>query len=955
MLTHFRSRLLTCAAGLATIPTLGHAQTAESNAQTSSPATATAADDSKNIVVTGTRIREHGYNAPTPVTVLGTEEIKAQKPANIAQMLYTLPSVSTTSSNAQTSAISFTAGRAGINSVDLRGLGASRTLLLLDGQRIVPSLYDGTVDLNTFPQDLISRVEIVTGGASAQYGSDAVGGVVNFILDSKFKGFKFGGDAGITNYGDGFNYRVTGSAGMSFLDDRLHVLLNGEYFHQDLIPANDRPWNKSGYQMTVNPAYTPTNGAPELLVGTGIGPTSATSGGLVLSGPLKGTYFLGDGVAKQLNYGAVADPWMIGGDWQVTEEGAVGTNSLQSKEQRIGFFNRTAFDITPNVQVYAQFSWNRSRAAQRFGGYQTLYTIMADNAYLLSQYPQVAASMQANGVNSIDIGRWSDYGFGRFPGTNNKRDVYRYTVGANGKFALGSHPWSWDIYLHHGVTKALERTVYNANVTPDALASDAVFSNGQIVCRSSLTDPSNGCVPLDVLGTAPFSDAALAYITGPEQPWRLETFKLNVVSASLSGELFDLPAGPVALAVGGEWRRQQADGVVGGQYSGYEGGGNYKVQRGDINVKEAFAEISLPIFTGLGLNAAGRVTDYSTSGTVATWKVGANYSPVRDIKFRATYSHDIRAPNMQELFRSPTSFLNTVVFPGNSPAPGPHLVPSVNVGNPDLKPEKANTWTVGVVATPTLVPGLAASVDYWDTKVKDVIGTNGQQQTIDFCYGGLSQFCNNITFTGTVPTAVLGRPTNFAGLSTNGVDIEASYRTKLSAISSNFPGEFRVNALITHYLHSVVDDRIFPIDYAGVIQDPQGPEGGQEPHWVYRVSAFYDINRLSFNLVARGFGSGVYSNEWIQCTSGCPTSTVNNRTINNNKISGITYFDGSARIKLPFAKETELSFIVKNMFNKSPVRVGIDRSQTWLPFPQTAFSLFDVYGRAYRVAVTTKF
>ena len=471
-------------------------------------------ETSAEIIVTGTRIRQDGYNAPVPVAVLGPAEIKAQKPANIADLVYTMPAVSASSLNSQSSSTAVSAGNAGINTINLRGLGAGRTLVLLNGHRIAPSTFNGLVDVNTIPQDLIERVEVVTGGASAQYGSDAIGGVVNFILDDDFKGLRLGADTSITTYGDGHNYRLTGTAGLSFLDNRLHILLNGEYFNQDAIKTVDRPWNETGYQMINNPAYTPTNGEPERLVGPGIGFTEWAQGGIIQSGPLRGTLFLGDGVTRQLNYGvnnSVSSPWMIGGDWQATSEGAVGTNNLMPEQERIGVFSRVSFDVAPDITVYGQFSWNRDDGRYIAGADPMDLTISANNGFLLTQYPQVAAAIQANGLNSIPVGSWAF-----ILGTDNSRTAFRYAGGAKGKFTLSDRPWSWDVYYQHGVTKTHEETVNLLNNARFAAALDSVVSNGQVVCRSTLTDSSNGCVPVDLLGTSGPSAASLGYIFGPE-------------------------------------------------------------------------------------------------------------------------------------------------------------------------------------------------------------------------------------------------------------------------------------------------------------------------------------------------------------------------------------------------------------------------------------------------------
>ena len=940
---HRRAILLATAASLSLL--IGGA--AHAQAQTAETGAPSAAKADTDIVVTGTRIVQDGYSAPTPVNVLGTAEILAQRPNNIADLVNTLPAVSGDTFTAANSSGSISSGLAGLNTINLRGLGTSRTLVLIDGRRTPPSTFTGLVDINTIPQDLVQRVEVVTGGASAQYGSDAVGGVVNFILDTKFKGLKLGADTGITTYGDGHNYRFSGTAGFSLLDDRLHVLMNADYYHQDGIDKVDRRWNDHGYNLIFNPDYVDGNGQPEYLASANTS-LARTLGGLINSGPLRGTYFAGDGVTGQFDYGnftSASNPWLVGGDWRLGMEGVAGTNGLQPTEERIGVFNRVAFDVTPDITIFGQFSWNRYKGRGYYSAFYQDVTLAADNAYLLTQYPQVVAAMQDNDLDSITASNWSP----GLPigGTDNTRQAYRYLAGAEGKFSLFDRPWSWNAYYQRGIVKTHEQATNSPNSGRVDLATDAVLSNGQIVCRSTLTDPTNGCVPLDRIGTGPISAESLDYIFGPEQPWRRQTITQDVAAESLSGQLFDLPGGPMAVALGGEWRKDKVTGHIGSSVPLGWYYGNYRPNFGEITVKEAFLEVALPLFDGFSLDAAGRYTDYSTSGTVQTWKIGGTYSPIPDIKFRAGYSHDIRAPNMQELFRTAQGIYLPVVLPGNSPAPGPHAPFVTTSGNPTLSPENANTLTAGAVVTPSFLPGFSASFDYFDIKLKDAIGSVGYQQIIDYCYNGYSQFCDNLVFSGTDLTQILGRPVNYAGQHVRGFDIEVSYTTPLSAISESLPGTFRIHGAATHYIKNTVDNRVAVIDYAG---------SPASPSWQYRVSAFYDIDPVRINLVARGFSDGVYANEYIQCVSSCPASTFQHRTINNNRIKGSMYFDGSVNVKIPSGDhEMNLTFIVNNMFNRDPELVGIDIFGDALGYPQTARPQYDTLGRVFKVALTTKF
>jgi outer membrane receptor protein involved in Fe transport len=953
------------------------------SAEPAGPDTAGATDASSEpqvvgeVTVTGSRIVRDGYSAPTPVTVLGAAEIAAQAPANISDFVNQLPAISG-SGTAATSSGSLSNGIAGVNSISLRGLGAGRTLVLLDGQRSVASTVGGVVDINTFPQDLIERVEVVTGGASAQYGSDAVGGVVNFILNKGFRGFKLSVDQGISTYGDGRNYRLAASAGLGFLDDRLRILLNGEYFRQKAVTSINRDWNDSGYFQINNPAYTPTNGEPQRLVGSGLGPATYTAGGLITSGPLRGTYFLGDGQTRQLAFGttnSVSSPWMIGGDYQTTLAGHAGTNSLLPKEERIGVFNRTSFDVSDALQVYGQFSWNRYSGASFYQQTpSTGVTIQRDNAYLLQQYAPIAAALAGAGATAFTMGT-SNAGF-PVPGSDNVRDVYRYVAGATGKFTLFDNRWSWNAYYQHGTAKVHAALTNTWNVQRMALAQDAVFAPagnsaglaaGSIVCRSTLADPGNGCVPIDRLGTAGPSAEALAYIYG-EQPYRDETIKQDVAAFSVSGELFALPGGALAIAFGGEHRKEQISGFVEEQFRPVVNAngtttsrwlyGNYLPNEGHYTVKEAFLEIDAPLLPGLNINAAGRYTDYSTSGSVQTWKVGGTYTPIPDIKLRGTYSHDIRAPNLSELFAAGTARTNTVILPTNSPmGAGSFQFIENTVGNQALKPETADTWTAGIVLTPSFLPGFSASFDYYDIKISKSIGTITSQNTVDNCYNlGIDAYCENIVYTGGALSRIILQPFNFASQREKGFDIEASYRTELSNISAGLPGNFSIHANATHYIQNVIDNGIFPIDYAGV---NGGSLSGSysAPDWTYRVSAFYDIEPFTFNLVGRGFSDGVYGNDYIECTTGCPTSSTQFRTINDNNISGSFYVDSSISVKFDAeGHEARLTLVANNLFNRKPVLIGNGPDANNVPaYTQTNRSLYDVVGRVFRIAASVKF
>lgn len=913
------------------------------------------------IVVTGTRITRDGYQSATPVSALGGVEIAALKPANVASLVTALPAI-TSGANPTTSAGSGTNGQGGINALDLRDLGAQRTLVLINGHRTVASTATGAVDINTIPQDLIQRVDVVTGGASAQYGSDAVAGVVNFVLRDKFKGLELNADYGITSRGDGGNYRFSGTAGASFLDDRLNVFVNGEYYHQNYIATNSRDWNSHGYNLINNPNYTATNGQPQFYVGPNIGLQSLAAGGLITSGPLRGTRFLAPGQTSQIAFGngnALSGPWMIGGDWQTTMEGMQGTGALQPETTRSSVYSRASFDVSNNLSLYGEFSWNNNRNYSEYQSYPfTGLTIQADNGFLLTQYPQVAAALAAAGQNSFTLGTSS--GCCNFAVRSN-RDVYRFAGGLKGKFSAFGRDWTVDARYQRGIAKNHTEFLNDQNTARLTLARDAVLSNGQIVCRSTLTDPTNGCVPYNTLGTGGPSAAALAYIYGPSQPSYVATFKQDVASATVNGSLFTLPGGPISIAFGGEWRKERFDSVpnVSGGFDTTP-----RASGGGYNVKEGFVELDIPVLKMLDINPAVRYTDYSTSGGATTWKVSGSFTPIDGVKFRGTISRDIRAPNLGELYGSGAGLTTgTILFPSNAPITGSQTVIRNRAGNINLSPEKANTWTAGVVLQPRFAPDFSLSVDYYNINVKQLIGTLPYTQVVSLCYSGIApQVCNGITYNGTQPPTILEAPYNFGSQKQTGIDIESTYRTQVGSLWSKEPARLTVRAQVTHYIKNVVDNLVLPIDLAGVTGTQSSGLNtlgypGALPKWRYRVTVAYESDPIGLFLAARGFNSTVYGNNYIECTTGCPTSTVQNPTINNNRIAGAVYFDGSIDFKVRSGShDLTLSVIATNILDKDPVLTGnMGTGIFYSGYPQTNTNLFDVLGRTFRVALKFKY
>ncbi|MDX3910490.1 MAG: TonB-dependent receptor [Sphingobium sp.] len=942
-----------------------------------------AAPETMEITVTGSRIVRDGYDAPTPVSVISTKELKSEAPANISDFVNTLPAVRG-SGTAATSNGSLSNGAAGVNSVNLRNLGANRTLVLFDGQRSVASTTTGQVDVNTFPQALIERVEVVTGGASSAYGSDAVSGVVNFILDKDFTGFKGEYEHGVTTYGDGPNHKISFTGGKSFADGKGHILLSGEYFTQKGIQSIDRDWNESGYFLANNPAYAAgrctdaaslnTPCVPEFIVSNNIGTGQFTPGGLISTGPLRGTYFgsvnpaTGKATVNQLNFGATSGQWMLGGDIDITTEGHRGSATLLPSERRASAFGRVSYEFSPAFELFGQLAYSYYTGRSFYQQTPTTgVTIQRDNAYLPDS---VRAAMVTNNLNSIQIGTSNI----DIPpqGSANEREVGRYVVGGNGDFGLFGKEWSWDAYYQYGQTKTRELLTNAWNINRMTLATDAVvapagnaagIAAGTIVCRSTLANPSNGCIPLNRIGVGGGSQAAINYVLYNDigaQPLRLQNLKQQVAALNFSANnLFDIWAGPVSLAFGAEYRKESVSGYVDPLYqplvsNGVTTGtwiyGNYLPTFGKYNVKEAYLETIVPIFKGMDFNGAFRITDYSTSGSVKTWKAGLTWQALDDIKFRGTISRDIRAPNLSELFAPGTGRTNTVNVPQIGGSIASNQFNESTVGNANLRPEVAKTYGAGVVLTPTFLPGFALSVDYYDITLKGAISSLLAQTLVDQCYQqNIADACTFISTTGGRGVTTLGlpvtsieiKPTNFVSIKTKGIDFEASYRRPL------FEGNVTLRALASKAFSLKTDNGVT------ATTDGAGENTGSLPDWTYRLSAGYDIGPLAFQFIGRGVSGGVYNNNYIVCETDCPASTADFRTINRNKIPGAFYLDFNANYSFEVSNaKMEVFLAIKNVMNTDPVLIGNGPTGNNTPaYPQTNRSLYDVLGRVFRMGV----
>ncbi|BBD03043.1 MULTISPECIES: TonB-dependent receptor plug domain-containing protein [Sphingobium] len=941
-----------------------------------------AAPRAADIIVTGSRITTSGFNAPTPTTVIGEEQIANNAQPNIFNTIAQLPSLQG-STGAATGTFSTSSGQQGLSSFSLRGLQPIRTLTLLDGQRVVAANVTGVPDISMFPQLLVKRVDVVTGGASASYGSDAVGGVVNFITDTRFEGFKGNILGSITKYGDDETALVQAAYGKSFMDDRLHLVLSGEYDHEGGVGAGDFGTDLAGsrnwYRATtlMNTGIT-NNGLPQFNYRDYAQPYQYARYGLINNGPLQGIAFAPDGTPYNFNYGSNGRPtgtgavtncyrgnsFCEGGDLT----GAPGSGaSLKSKLERINGYGRIGFDFAPDNEAYvtvnvAQVKTNN----QPSPGYgRASLTVQCANPYL----PQsVRTACATAGITSFGFGS-SNASFPD-PQVYTDRKQYRFVGGLKGKFDLGGTDWNYDAYYEHGITisdiRVRDIVLQNRYVA----ATNAITLNGAIVCADPVAR-ANGCQPINIFGNFAPSASALAYVAPHENgPFQHTKLTQDVASLNFSGNPFDLWAGPVSVAFGGEYRREfyrvnadpygagvsplspnspayPADPLLNAQLGSNWAAGNYKNGRGKYEVYEGYVEVDLPIFDSqsigrANLNAAGRGTHYSTSGTVWTWKVGGTWdTPLSGLRLRAVTSRDVRAPNLSELFAAPTV---TTLPNFNDPFRNQAVQVFQNVvGNTNLRPEVARNTELGVVlARPEWLPGLSLSFDYYNIKLSGVVSSLSADQIVRFCFEGNQAFCGGFQLDGAQGTNFVNvQPFNLASWKTSGFDIEASYQWQQPL---GLPGSFTVRALGTHIQKFVVSAGIAGVDPV----DQAGANNGATPDWKWLAVQTYDSGRLTLTVQERWFSDGTFGNQYVVCQTSCPVSTGNHPTIDRNKMKGAFYVDVGATFKL----NDQLSIYgkVDNLFDKDPV--ASPQTNTGLDVNP---ALYDTLGRIYRAGVRFNF
>lgn len=931
--------VLLCGVASFALPVVAHAQSASAAPSTPSP-TAAAPQGSdpqpdkpdSEIVVTGSRITANGFQQPTPVTVVGNAEIQRQAPTTIANYLNQLPSFGNATS-AKNPAINVAGG--GAEFVNLRNLGPTRTLVLLDNRRVVESTTAGGVDTVTLPFGLIKRVEVVTGGASAAWGSDAVAGVVNFVLDRDYRGFGVNLESGVTGRGDAGYVKANVTAGARFAGGKGSFVAEFDYFNQprgvDLI---DRGFFKSRAVVN-NPAWTATNGQPRQITVSNVGTSNIAPGGVITSGILRGTQFLGEtGAPAPYNFGNQSGLVQYGGD----VDRSIGlARSISTPLNYANLFAHVDYDMTPGVKLYAEGFYGRTNYNEN--GYlyyvrQGNITINADNAYLNPALKnQLAAAAQTSfslGKDTIDFGP---------PTSRNVRDVWRATLGLDGQIGAS---WKWHAYYTHG--QSITRLwAYNDTIIANFNnAVDAVLDPGtnKIVCRSTLTNPTNGCVPLNLFGVGVASPAAIAYTHGTA--FQRSIVKLDVVSVDASGTIFRLPAGDVSVAFGADYIKNQAastqDALALARAYAVQ---NFQPFSGKRDIKEGFVETVIPIFRNaplakkLELNAAARITDYSTSGSVKTWKVGISDQIFDDLRVRATLSRDIRAPTLIDLF-SGGVLTQQPVFDSLTNKTYPQYTNAK--GNPALRPELADTTTAGIIYSPRFIPGLQLSVDYYRISLKGAIASISAAQELAFCNAGQAQYCQYVHRDATQAILSIDTvPVNVASLKTEGWDFELDYRRRVG------PGVITLRGLATYVpVFRQVDALGNVTNLAGQI----GDLNPGQPKFKANAYATYEQGPFSLTLNARYVGPGKLQSNWVTGVD-----------VDNNSVKSFLTFGLTGIVKLDGRGKYTLTFGVDNIFDRDPVDLPVIPNTVQYSAPGLGgrFDLYDPMGRSFRIGARAKF
>ena len=798
-------------------------------------------DDGNIIIVTGSRIAQQLVTASNPVTMVTAENIQQAGTSNLTDYLKTVPALVGSSSSFDNSGDRASIGTTGLNLPNLRNLGFNRTLTLIDGKRHVASVEGmQSVDVNTIPSDLIERVEVFTGGASAVYGADGVSGVVNFIQKKNFEGITIRAQNGISEHGDAGQRLIALTAGHNFADGRGNFAIAWEHGEEDRLEASQRSrlrgGNRVGFFLNPNPAP----GAPQYV-------------------PLDDVRYFGTSRQGAIDvdfdfvpdfYGANGTPYDIGTPipgFQY-QQGGSGTLISDFNNELLPEINRDIvnatghFEISPAFEIYGEAKYaNTQSYSLSQPSFHSFLLVMGYNPFIPANL--VGAPALLVNRDHFDLG---------IRGEDIDRETIRTVIGARGE--LSDH-LKYDVSYVFGQTKITNHHINDILTDRFFAAIDAIDIGRGPTCMANLnpawtstqlayapvtatTFAPGECIPFNLFGDGVNNQAAIDWLKADTTDHSKLT--QHVISGALSGDtggFLELPGGPIGFALGGEYREEHSsftpDPLI---QQGLTFVGALGNSSGKFHVTEFFGETLLPVLKDepfayrLDLNAAIRLSDYSTIGSTTAWKIGGNWAPVRDVTFRGSYSTAVRAPNISELYGA-TSQTGALI---NDPCNATNLQngtqyrtancqallsglgvgnPAVFIGNgnpmlglagsnPDLREEKAKTWTAGVVLQPDFIPRLTISADWYNIRIDSAINTASAEQLAALCVDQPTldnQYCDQIVRSdGSVLPAgyITGfnlKPFNVANFKTAGLDVTLAYSiptTKAGTFNIRLQGNY---------------------------------------------------------------------------------------------------------------------------------------------------------------------
>jgi outer membrane receptor protein involved in Fe transport len=969
------------------------------------PVAAPPAED-QAIIVTGTRIaRPGGFNEPTPSTVFGAEQIADLAIVNAGDIMELIPQNTAVVSDA---VAGLTAGAdVGASYANLRGLNptlGTRTLTMVNTRRFIPTSDGGAVDLNLIPAAMIERVETVTGGGSAAYGSDAVAGVVNILLDTDLEGLRGQIDYGQTFRGDGQGWHASLVYGAP-IAERGHFVFGAEYEDKQGIGdcSEVRTWCAAGWDVYTNALnITPTGAASGFNVpgSPGYGQPNYVWGpnskqafneprGVVRNRApaavaARNQRFneAGSGIVQfdqgQFVQSAQIGPRM-GGDGASTYD----DSDIQTPAERWIGYLYSEYELADWVEVNAELTYANRRASYSgvTAGPRSTFFINPDNPFIPASLRTLLAGTQ------FSLGKDMD---GQVPNFNEVRaEVVRGVLGFSGRFAEN---WNWNAYYQYGLNDRHLFSQYSRVNTEFQYALDAVaLANGQVTCRE-LTRPNpnpraQGCSPMNLFGLDNLSDASIRYAYRPV----VEDFVFDqhVAAASVNGTLVEGWAGPIGAAAGAEYRKENGD-VTHGNIANYtDYAFTYGLDYGgSIAVIEAFGELNLPLLrdSAIGelveLNGAVRwtqnkarnaYTSEEKSSEAVSYKLSGIYDIGAGVRLRGSYSRDIRAPGFRELFERNVpseegTTLGIVDNPARASVGNDDATPILNGGSFALEPEQADTITAGLVFRPDFIRGLRVSVDWYQIELQDAVSILGAQTIVDFC-GNYQLFCDRITSVAVNPAVTPGRPgdggitfvdarrVNLGEVTVRGFDIELDYRLALADVSPALGnGVLGLRVLANNQYDQLVDaaPNVPTVDYAGQTGPVQlGGNLNPTPDWLFNGFLSYDNGGFNTTLSVRRINSGTYDVRRIGPDDERYAPTLAN-SISNNHVEGRTYFGLAMSYEIAVGSggdsAVEVFGAIENLFDTEPAIAPGGGGGGGSNYPTNPV-YFDTFGARFRAGV----